>query len=115
MLGLLRIRHEDFTFVDYGCGKGRTLLLASEWRFREIVGVEFSSALCGVAERNVRAFAQCNEQHHNIRIECIDARDYELPSGPMVLYFYNPFDAAILSIVLENLARSLSPSLANVM
>ena len=41
---LAHIREElsRFTFVDIGCGKGRALLLAEEYDFREIIGVEFS-------------------------------------------------------------------------
>ena len=39
---VLPIRHEEFTFIDVGCGKGRALLLASEFPFRRIVGVELS-------------------------------------------------------------------------
>jgi hypothetical protein len=34
----LEIRHQDYTFVDFGCGKGRVLLVASEFPFRRIVG-----------------------------------------------------------------------------
>jgi hypothetical protein len=29
-LASLPIRHQDYTFIDLGCGKGRVLLLASE-------------------------------------------------------------------------------------
>jgi tRNA G46 methylase TrmB len=32
--------HSDYTFVDLGSGKGRMLLIASEFPFRRIVGVE---------------------------------------------------------------------------
>src|SRR5271169_1220833 len=27
----LELRHQDYTFVDFGCGKGRVLLVASEF------------------------------------------------------------------------------------
>src|SRR2546423_15631693 len=30
------LQHEDFTFIDFGSGKGRALLIASEFPFRRI-------------------------------------------------------------------------------
>ena len=34
----------DYTFVDMGCSKGRALLLAARFGFRDIVGVEIEDA-----------------------------------------------------------------------
>jgi SAM-dependent methyltransferase len=36
---------EGFTFVDLGCGKGRALIVASEYRFSRIIGVDFYPTL----------------------------------------------------------------------
>src|SRR6516225_2482490 len=36
---------EDYTLVDIGCGKGRVLMLATEYTFREIVGIELNPGL----------------------------------------------------------------------
>src|SRR5712671_3243440 len=40
LLESLDIRHELYSFIDFGCGKGRALLLASRFPFKEIIGVE---------------------------------------------------------------------------
>src|SRR5271166_3265808 len=40
MSGQPRFDFRDFTFVDLGSGKGRTLLMAADYPFRRIVGVE---------------------------------------------------------------------------
>jgi hypothetical protein len=45
--------HDNFTFIDIGSGKGRVLLLAAEFPFRKIVGVEFSPELHATAQRNL--------------------------------------------------------------
>src|SRR5580704_1011434 len=37
------INYSEFTFIDFGSGKARVLLLASDYPFRKIIGVEFSS------------------------------------------------------------------------
>jgi predicted RNA methylase len=55
---LLRNIGEDlhrFSFVDFGSGKGRVLLVASHYPFREVVGVEFSPELQKIAEGNIRS------------------------------------------------------------
>src|SRR5947207_9000390 len=36
---------EDYCFVDLGCGKGRAVMMASEFAFREVVGVELHASL----------------------------------------------------------------------
>src|SRR5882672_929842 len=42
-----------FVFVDYGCGKGRVLVLAAERPFLRVEGVELSDDMHRVAVRNV--------------------------------------------------------------
>ena len=40
-------------FLDFGCGKGRVLLIASEYKFKKIIGIEFSPELAGIALKNI--------------------------------------------------------------
>src|SRR6059058_302579 len=47
---------EEYSFVDLGCGKGRAVMMASEFRFREVVGVELHSGLAGIAQSNLAAW-----------------------------------------------------------
>ena len=49
----LDVDHSEFTFVDYGLGKGRVLMLATEYPFKRIVGVEFSESLDRTARQNL--------------------------------------------------------------
>ena len=46
----------DSVFVDFGCGKGRGLLLALEYKFKRVVGIEFSQRLCDIARENVEKY-----------------------------------------------------------
>src|SRR5204863_4068199 len=50
-----RIDYSQYTFVDYGCGKGRVLLLAAQHPFQEVIGVEFAPELHKIAEANLEA------------------------------------------------------------
>ena len=106
MLGSLAIDHAAFTFVDFGSGKGRAVLLASEFPFRKIVGIEFSADLNDVARRNVHAFRSHRRQCRDIELLCIDALQYALPEGPVVCYFYNPFDREVMERVVDRVVQS---------
>jgi SAM-dependent methyltransferase len=93
-------RSSDFTFVDLGCGKGRALLLASKIGFKEIIGIEFSKKLALCACENVMV-ARCRR----CSVQCMDASEFEIPCGPVVVFMYNPFGPAVLTKVLENISR----------
>src|SRR5690606_37629429 len=56
IIGSLDLHPNEFTFVDMGSGKGRALLVASEFAFKKIVGIEISDELHRIAERNVELF-----------------------------------------------------------
>ena len=51
-------RAHGFTFVDIGSGKGRVLLTAARFPFRQVVGLEQSADLNQIAARNIRHFAE---------------------------------------------------------
>lgn len=52
----LKINPKDFTFIDFGSGKGRVLLIAAGLPFRAVVGVEFSAELHEIAVQNIVRF-----------------------------------------------------------
>lgn len=97
----------SFSFVDFGCGKGRILLLASNYPFREVIGVEFSPELAGVAERNVGIYRNAEQCCKAIRVVTGDAAEFALPDGPLVCYFYNPFGEEVMRRVVANMEESL--------
>jgi SAM-dependent methyltransferase len=90
---------DSFTFVDLGCGKGRPLLVASEFAFRDIVGVELSASLVAIAKHNAELIAQRFPQRTPIRIVRADATRFQFPAGNLVIFMYNPFgDSAIADV-----------------
>jgi len=102
----LRINHSEYTFIDYGSGKGLTLLLASHYPFRRIVGVEFGADLHRIAERNIAAYSNPARRCFAVESVCGDVTEYTPPSGPLVCYFYDPFEPLVLSRVIEVLHGS---------
>lgn len=99
----LNIRHEDYVFVDLGSGKGRTLLGASHYPFRELIGVDFSSELNEIARTNLQNYRNRRRKSLRWRVEYGDAAEFRFPDENVVLFLFNPFDATILRGVLENI------------
>jgi SAM-dependent methyltransferase len=107
MMASLPIEFDQFTFIDLGSGKGRTLLMASEYPFRKIVGVELIAELHRAAEENIRDYRRPTQRCVQIESVLVDARKFELPEEPLVLYLFNPLPEHALSDVLQRLERSL--------
>lgn len=100
----------DFTFIDLGSGKGRTLLMASDYPFRRIVGVELLPALHRFAEQNLAQYKSDSQKCFALESICIDAAEFSFPAGPLLIYLFNPFPEAVLRHVLANLRRALTES-----
>lgn len=65
-----------FTFIDLGSGKGRTLLMASDYPFRGILGVELLSELNQVATRNLQRYSSEQQKCFALESHTGDARDF---------------------------------------
>ena len=98
---------QDFTFIDLGSGKGRVLLMASEYPFKGIVGVEFIPELHRAAQENIPRYASERQQCRQIESICMEARDFQFSPGPLVIYLFNPFSESTFARVLENLRQSI--------
>ena len=107
-LGGKPIEFERFTFVDIGSGKGRTLLMASEYPFRKIIGVELIAELHGAAEENIRGYRSPTQRCVHIESMLADAREFELPEEPLVLYLFNPLPEPGMKRVMARLEKSLA-------
>ena len=97
----------NFTFIDLGSGKGRTLLMASDYPFRRIIGIELLPALHRIAERNISQYHSDKQKCFLLEAICADATEFTFPAEPTVLYLFNPFPEGGLQRVIANLGRSL--------
>jgi SAM-dependent methyltransferase len=100
----------DGTFVDFGCGKGRTLILAALAGFTKCVGVDFSRKLCLDAESNIAAFRLHSGVGFESKVLCLDATQYEPSADETVYYFFHPFGGDVLAKVLDRIGASLRTS-----
>jgi len=103
----LSIDHTHFSFLDFGAGKGRVLIIASQLPFKSVIGIEFSRELCEIAKGNIAKISpsKCAATW----VECVhsDVTKYRLPGNPLVCYFANPFDQVIMEVVVGRLVESL--------
>lgn len=101
ILGRLDIDVTAFTFIDVGSGKGRALLVASEWPFKRILGVELSARLHEVASTNIKRWSNSAQRCFNVEVLREDAALMAIPEGPLVVYFFAPFEAALMRTVVQ--------------
>jgi SAM-dependent methyltransferase len=97
----------DFTFIDLGSGKGRTLLMASDYPFRRIVGVELLPALNQIAQENLAQYQNESRKCFSLESICLDAGEFPFPTESIVLFLFNPFPEAGLRRAIANLEQSL--------
>ena len=110
MMAALRVDFADFLFIDLGSGKGRTLLMASEYPFRKILGVELLPELDEIAQENIRKYSSANQKCRTLESICGDVCEFEFPAEPIVLYLFNPVSESGLGRVIGNLERSVMAS-----
>lgn len=103
----LPVSPDGFTFIDLGSGKGRTLLMASSFPFQRIAGMELLEELNAVAVENIARYRSDEQRCFAIQTHAGDARYFEFPADPTVLYLFNPFPRHIWREVLANLQESL--------
>jgi SAM-dependent methyltransferase len=97
----------DFVFIDLGSGKGRTLLMASDYPFRRIIGVELLPALHQAAQENLSKYRSESQKCFALEAICGDATEFPFPAEPIVLYLFNPFPESGLRRAIANLEQSL--------
>ena len=94
-------------FLDLGCGKGRPLLVATEFDFAAITGVEFSPTLSRVARQNAAVFERAHPGCTGIDIVTGDALAHRLPETKLVVFLYNPFSRPLMARLLSHIEVSL--------
>jgi predicted RNA methylase len=97
----------ESVLVDFGCGKGRVLLLAVLRGMKKAVGIEFSPELCAIARNNVRIVEQATGSRLDITVIEGDVTHYEIEDDQNVFFLFNPFDDVVLEAVVENIQKSL--------
>src|SRR5579875_1369294 len=80
-------------FLDVGAGKGRAMLLASQYPFLRVEGVELNPQLAEVARANMARWIRHpnSEPLAPMVLREGDATRLPLPAAPTLAYLFHPF------------------------
>jgi predicted RNA methylase len=93
-------KFEELSFIDIGCGKGKTLLIAAKYGFSEIYGYEINSSIFKVLDLNI---TKSNISNLRIFKKSIDIEEIQNKS---VIYFYNPFGETLTLNFFSSIAEN---------
>jgi 16S rRNA G966 N2-methylase RsmD len=93
--------------IDLGSGKGKVLLIASEFGFREARGIEISRRLCNIAINNCHIYKQLTNNETNFVVINSDVINYNMRDDEDVFYMFNPFDEYVLKQMMKNISESI--------
>lgn len=94
----------DLRFCDLGSGLGRICILAAEYGFAKVTGVELAPEFCTIARANIASCRPPSGRLSPIEIVQMDALDYCERSDDDVFFMFRPFSGDFLNRVLEKLA-----------
>ena len=97
-----------YTFADIGCGKGRPMIVASEFPFEAILGYDICAPLVAIARRNAEIVARRFPDRKPIKVIEADATNLALFPRKLVIFLFNPFGVAPLSALLRRLENGLA-------
>ena len=98
--------HEK-SIIDIGSGKGRVMVVAAHYGFKNITGVDFARELCAAAERNINKI-KSQFRDTTFTIYCKDILNYTIDKGDKVFFLYNPFNKEIMEKLIEKIDRSVN-------
>jgi len=83
----LKSINQNNNITDFGCGKGRALVVAAYFGFQNITGVDFAKALCISAEQNIRQ-AKLRYTSTVFNVVCDDVVNYKISTEQNVFFFF---------------------------
>lgn len=104
VLAMLVIDPAASTFLDLGCGKGRALVIAAEFGYCKVIGVELSAKLASNARWNIRKL-----RLDNVDVIQGDASKVDFSAPNLTLFMYNPFGEEVMRLVATNIIASSQP------
>jgi SAM-dependent methyltransferase len=96
------------TFIDFGCGAGRALIIAARNGFEHVVGIECADALTEKCRRNLAIAWRRLGLRGRYTVHLGDATGFAVPDDSTVWLWFNPFDAVSTERVAERLQESLA-------
>ena len=101
---------ERTVFLDVGAGKGRAMLVASEYPFLRVEGVELNPRLADITRRNISIWesTQQSTMLAPLLLHEDDATRIPLPHEPLLMHLFHPFEDRLLLRFLRHVEKDLS-------
>ena len=97
-------------FLDVGAGKGRAMLVASEFPFHRVEGIELNPTLASVARSNIALWSEAQQSTILAPLELheADATRAPLPREPLLAHLFHPFEDRLLRRFLRHVEKDLT-------
>jgi SAM-dependent methyltransferase len=102
------------SFLDAGCGKGRAMVMAAHFGFKEVSGFDISPKMCNEAITNINK-VQCQFPGTKFEVVCSDARTAIISDNIGVIFLFNPFAKIIMKVFITRVMDSLKKNPRNLM
>jgi SAM-dependent methyltransferase len=101
---------ERTVFLDIGAGKGRAMLVASEYPFLRVEGIELNPKLADIAHRNISMWetTQQSTMLAPLLLHEDDATRMPLPQEPLLAHLFHPFEDRLLRRFLRHVEKDLT-------
>jgi hypothetical protein len=100
---------QHYNFIDFGAGKGRAMLVASELPFHQVIGIELNPTLADIAQLNLDHWLATHAADTTapalapVRLYEQDALTFDLPRTPTLAFLFHPFEAPVLKLLLRRI------------
>ena len=97
-------------FLDIGAGKGRAMLLASEYPFLRVEGIELNPKLASIARSNIALWSnsQPSTMLAPLALHEADATREPLAAEPILAHLFHPFEDRLLRRFLRHVEKDLT-------
>lgn len=85
-------------FLDIGCGKGRALVVARDYPFQRIIGVDLMPSHIRICRRNLE---RLNNRNHQLILD--DALKIDYPTDVTICFLFKPFPEPVILACLARL------------
>jgi len=101
---------ERTVFLDVGAGKGRAMLVASEYPFLRAEVVELNPKLADITRRNISIWenSQQSPMLAPVLLHEDDATRMPLPKEPLLAHLFHPFEDRLLRRFLRHVEKDLT-------
>lgn len=103
---MLNTDFDDYAFIDVGCGKGKPLLVASDYPFKKIIGIDIAAELINIAHSNINIYKKGELDTSRFELIHKSIEEYTIPEEKLVIHLFNPLNETLMETFLKQIEQS---------